>query len=270
MKQSYLNDEIISIAKKIYKIDLSGYKPSFIDRRLKLIAMRKGIFSARQFKDLIINSGEFNHYLEEEIPVHVTSLFRDHDFFNSLINQITYQYNKSGILKIWHPGCSDGSEVYSMAMLLESRMNHIDFKLLGTDISHESILTARSGSLNCKNLHEVQFLFRASGGKGSVREHVISSANSFVIRQKLYDKIRFSRHVLGSDSKFTKFDVIICRNMLMYYNDKAKEKITKDLYDSLHTGGILAIGKQESIHNLEITSKLEVLDKKNKIYKKLE
>lgn len=270
MKHSYLNDEIISIAQKIYQIDLSGYKPSFIDRRLKLIAMRKGIFNAQQFKDLIINSGEFNHYLEEEIPVHVTSLFRDHDFFNSLIDQISNQYNNSGTLKIWHPGCSDGSEVYSMAMLMNSRMSNVEFKLLGTDISHESIQTAKSGSLNCKSLNEVQTLFRASGGKGSVREYVVSSANSFVIRQKLYNKVRFSRHVLGSDSKFTKFDIIICRNMLMYYNHKAKEKIMKDLYDSLLTGGILAIGKHESIHDLEISSKLETLDKKNKIYKKIE
>jgi chemotaxis protein methyltransferase CheR len=270
MKQSYLNDEIITIAKKVYKIDLSGYKPSFIDRRLKLIAMRKGIFSARQFKELIINSGEFNHYLEEEIPVHVTSLFRDHDFFNSLINHISDQYNIAGTLKIWHPGCSDGSEVYSMAMLMESRMNHIRYKLLGTDISHESILSARSGSLNCTNLNEVQTLYRASGGKGSIREHVISSANSFIIRQKIYDKIRFSRHILGTDSKFTKFDVIICRNMLMYYNENAKEKITKDLYDSLHKGGILAIGKNESIHELDIIKKFEIIDKKNKIYKKID
>lgn len=269
MKQLFLNDEIISIAKDVYKIDLSGYKPSFINRRLKLIAMRKGIFNARQLNDYIINSYNFNQYLEEEIPVHVTSLFRDQDFFKSLVDQISNQYANAGILKIWHPGCSDGSEVYSLAMLLSSRINNIDFKFLGTDISHESILVARTGSLNCKNLQEIQSLYRASGGHGSVTEHITSSADSFVIKQKIYDKIKFSRHILGTDAKFTKFDIIICRNMLMYYKEEAKENILNDLYESLHTGGLLAIGKKETIDHLEISKKLITIDKNNKIYQKI-
>ncbi len=270
MKQDFLSDDIIAIAKNIYNTDLSGYKPSFINRRLKLIAMRKGIYSAPQFTDYLVNNLNFNQYLIEEIPVHVTSLFRDQEFFKSLTNQITLQYSNKNMLKIWHPGCANGSEVFSLALLLQSKKIALNFKSLGTDISHESILIAKSGVLKCKNLQEMQLLYRASGGQGSIREHIITSADSFVIKQNLYDKIKFSRHILGTDDTFTQFDVIVCRNMLMYYKDEAKERITKDLYESLHTGGLIAIGLQETIENLEVSKKLRIIDKTNKIYQKID
>lgn len=265
----FLNKEIITLAREIYKIDLSGYKPSFIDRRLKLIAMRKGIFNARQFTDLIINSKNFNQYLEEEIPVHVTSLFRNQDFFRSLIEHIASNFNNAKSLKIWHPGCSDGSEVYSLAMLMNSRMSHIDSLFLGTDITHDSIFQARTGSINCKSLQHAQELYRASGGLGSISEYVISSTDSVFVKQKLYDKIKFSRHIIGSDATFNSFDIIVCRNMLMYYHDKAKESILTDIYNSLTPGGILAIGNKETLHTLNFSSKFEVLDKTNRIYQKI-
>ena len=264
-----IHNEIVDLAINLYGIDLGGYSPEFLDRRLELLASRKGINSAFQLKHELINNANFAKELEMNISVNVTSMFRDPEFFKRLIDIIKIDYQPSDNLRIWHPGCSEGNEVYSLAILLHEANLLSNTLLYGTDISHEALLIAKEASIRVEHLKIFSSDYRIASGKYSLKDYFILSYQKAIINKAIRKHTCFSAHQLGSDSSIRKFQVVICRNMFIYYNTSFQTMLLNSLLESLDAGGILCMGLYEPISNLKGAEKLVCIDDKFRIYKKL-
>lgn len=264
-----IHNEFVDLAINLHGIDLGGYSPEFLDRRLELLASRKGINSVFQLKHELINNANFAKELEMNISVNVTSMFRDPEFFKRLIDVIKIDYQPSDSLRIWHPGCSEGNEVYSLAILLHEADLLSNTLLYGTDISHEALLIAKEASIRVEHLKLFSSDYRIASGKYSLKDYFILSYQKAIINKAIRKHTCFSAHQLGSDSSIRKFQVVICRNMFIYYNTSFQTILLNSLLESLDEGGILCMGLYEPISNLKGAEKLVCIDDKFRIYRKL-
>ncbi len=264
-----IHNEIVDLAIHLYGINLGGYSPEFLDRRLELLASRKGLNSAFHLKHEIINNANFAKELEMNISVNVTSMFRNPEFFKQLLNIIKIDYQPNDTLRIWHPGCSEGNEVYSLAILLHEAGLLSNTLLYGTDISHEALLIAKEASIRVEHLKIFSSDYRIAGGKSSLKDYFILSYQKAIINKAIRKHTCFSGHQLGSNSSIRKFQIVICRNMFIYYNSSYQTMLLNSLLESLDEGGLLCMGLYEPISHLKGAEKLVCIDNKFRIYRKL-
>ncbi len=203
-------NEFLDLALNLYGIKLDGYRPEFIDRRLGVLASKNGFNSMFQLKHELVNNELFAKTLEMSIAVNVTEMFRDPIFFKVLKNIINTNFKTSNELKIWHPACSKGHEVFSLAILLKEIGMLENSILYGTDICHESINEARKGVIRGKELKKYSTNYLLSGGKNSLSEYFKISYDNALLSHSIKERIKFSYHKLGTDSSFQIFLMILC------------------------------------------------------------
>ena len=202
----------------------------------------------------------FNDFL-----ITVTHFFRDAEAFESLkqgaLNEIIKKKSDSDIIRIWVPGCSTGEEVYSIAILiqelLEETNKKIEVQIFGTDLDENSIKTARSGTYPT--------IISADINIERLKKFFNKKDNSYTIKNNIREMVIFSNHNVIKDPPFTKLDLISCRNLLIYLENDAQEKVLSNFNYGLKKDGILILGPSESIG--EFLDSFSVIDKKWKIFK---
>ena len=172
------------------------------------------------------------------------------------------------VIKIWHAGCSTGEEVYSMAILLKE-YNLLDKSIIyATDINQTVLDVAKSGKYNLDSFKENENNYRESGGNKNLSDYYTVLNGEVLMNDELKSKIIFSTHNLVSDNAFNQFDLIICRNVLIYFNKSLQDKVLQLFYNSLTKKGMLAIGSKETLLFSPIESKMQVINAKWKTWKK--
>lgn len=261
-------EEILNIARELHGINLDGYRPAFIERRLGIIASNAALNSTFHLKNELINNNSFANSFEMNISVNVTSMFRDPIFFKRLIDIIKEIFPLNEELRIWHPACSKGNEVFSLAILLGEIGLLSKSILYGTDICHKSLAEAKTGMINSEDLKRFSINYQLAGGKTSLNEYFNSSYGKALINKTVRAHTCFSHHKLGSDPIIRKFNIILCRNLFIYFNPKHQTMLLQNLINSLEDKGLLCMGLHEPIHHLEGAEQLECIDSINKIYRK--
>lgn len=262
--------KITQAIKDCYGYDFTDYAMSSFKRRIQRILELYRIPAVDQLIRKIESSPAFFEEFLAEITVNVTEMFRDPSFWrevrdhiipNILLNHATFS--------IWHAGCSSGEEVYTMAILLKE-MGILDrVNIIASDIDKPVLAKAEKGEYNMKNMELNEKNYIRFQGNSSLRDYYTEKNGKAVMDKSLIERVSFRNYDLVQGSVFNKFDLILCRNVMIYFNQNLQNKVSKKLYESLFRYGYLAIGSKESLIWCEIANKFIVVNNEEKIYKKV-
>jgi chemotaxis protein methyltransferase CheR len=236
-------EEYIYVKKKVRQLtrfDLDNYSDGQMMRRLDGFIARSKSPGVAHYCKLIEQDADELAKLEKFLTINVSEFFRDYMHFDILQNKILPELlQRSPRLNIWSAGCSNGAEAYSVAMILES-LSHANHRILATDIDKTILSKAVAGNSYChadiKNMP-----------KTLLAKYFIFSQDSYKISDQIRKKVIFKQHDLTRDAFESGFDLIICRNTVIYFSDEAKKKLRKRFFDALKLNGVLFIGATETM-----------------------
>ncbi len=249
--------------------DFRNYAMSSFKRRISRILELKALTLDGLLKKITEQPAFINEFLDE-LTVNVTEMFRDPGFWRVLRDEIipTIRLNHKQF-KIWHAGCSSGEEVLSMTILLTEMGILDDVTIIATDLDTTIIERAKTMSMPIKNmeLNEKNYI-RYEGPKG-IKSYYKEENSRAVFSKELFKNVTFRRHDLVVGEVFNKFDLILCRNVMIYFNQNLQNEVLKKFHESLFKFGYLAIGSKESLIWCEIANKFIVVNNEEKVYKKI-
>lgn len=225
-----------------FKIDLSAYKSNQLHRRILSLMSRVGVNTVDEYVNLLKkDEGQRQKFLDF-ITINVTEFFRNPEIFAELKNKIESELlPKEKNLKIWSAACSIGAEPYSIAMILENLKAKGKHNILATDIDKNILEKAKKGEYVSSEIKNVK--------KEYLQKHFTQINDKYIIDSKIKSMVTFKRHDLILDNYDKGFDLIVCRNVVIYFNQDVKNEIYKKFSASLKQGGLLFVGATESIYN---------------------
>lgn len=227
---------------KEFRIDLKAYKPTQLHRRILSLMSRVGVNSVDEYIKLLKEDQQQREKFLDFITINVTEFFRNPDIFNDLKKKIKEELlpnNRN--LKIWSAACSIGAEPYSIAMILEDLAPGGRHTIIATDIDNGILERAKKGEYSEAEIKNIS--------KDQLNKYFNKQGEYYVIDKKIKSMVTFKRHDLILDRYETDFDLIVCRNVVIYFNQDIKDEIYKKFHHSLKKDGLLFVGATESIYN---------------------
>ncbi|MGB0523816.1 MAG: CheR family methyltransferase [Flammeovirgaceae bacterium] len=253
-----------------FNYDFRDYAMSSFKRRIKRIIELYKFKSVNSLIEKLERNPSFFDEFVSEITVNVTEMFRDPTFWIALrdhiIPNILLNHDK---INIWHAGCSSGEEVYSLAIMLDEMGILQKARITATDIDTAIIDRAGKGLINMKNMELNSQNYIRAEGKSSIWDYFTDDNGTAVLDKRLVQDVRFRKHDLVQGEVFSKFDLILCRNVMIYFNQTLQNNVLYKLHESLFKYGYLCIGSKESLIWCDIANKFIVVNNEEKIYKKI-
>lgn len=262
-------EELVAAIYDASGYDFSNYSTPSLYRRLQRFIDLKKINNLPDFIDQLHNDNILLNEFIEEITVNVTEMFRDPYFFNTIKKEVLPQLKELPSIKIWHAGCSTGEEPYSMAITLKEAGILDKSIIYATDINQTVLQTAAKGKYSIDLLKSYESNYKESELKGNFADYYDVVEGSMIIKEELRNKIIYSTHNLVTDSGFNKFDLIICRNVLIYFNKQLQDQILQTFYNSLNNHGFLALGSKETIMFSSIEKTMDTYNSQFRIWRKM-
>ena len=252
-----------------YGYDFTKYSRASLKRRIVMLMSTDRFPSFAEFRYKLRNNSDYFYRFVEKITVNVTEMFRDASFYQALRTEILPVLATKPMIRIWHAGCSTGEEVYSMAMLLHEA-NLLNKSLLyATDINPSVLDQVRAGIFPLSQMKQYSENYILSGGKRDFSSYYTAKYDFAKFDGFLGEKIVIETHNLVSDSSFNEFQLILCRNVLIYFDKDLQDRVLQLFYDSLEMLGYLALGSKESIKFAAVGNKFKQHPTKDKIWKKI-
>ena len=250
----------------VYGYDFTEYAEASMRRRIDHFIQSRKFRDVDTLKDTILQDEHIFEEFIQELSVTVTEMFRDPLFYRSLREQVMKRLATYPFIKVWIAGCATGEEVYSVAIVLREAGLLQRALIYATDINQQSLAKARDGLYAAQDMKRYTASYQASGGSGSFSEYYKAKYDSVIFDKSLRQNIVFAPHNLVMDKTFNEFQLILCRNVMIYFNQKLQNKVINLFYESLCTFGFLCLGNKESLLFSEKQKRFEVVDRKEKIY----
>ena len=215
---------------------------------------------------MILTDEKLFQQFVQELSVTVTEMFRDPQFYKSLRTNVLKRLATYPFIKIWIAGCATGEEVYSMAILFKEEGLLSRTLIYATDINQKSLQIAKEGMYPLENMKQYTSNYQKSGGKNEFSEYYKAKYDSVLLDKTLRQNIVFAPHNLAVDKSFNEFQLIICRNVLIYFNQKLQNNVINLFYESLCPFGFLGLGNKESLLFSDKKGNFEDVDRKEKIF----
>lgn len=261
-------DLFIEAIYRAYGYDFRNYSRTHMTRRVLKRLEKDKLASVSELQDRILNEKGYFDEVIKEFSINVTRFFRDSDFFISFKENVIPYLKSFPKFKIWHAGCSTGEEVYSVAILLEEAGLLDRCTIYGTDFNSRVIGQCISGRYDIDAMADFQERYSGIGGCGSIDQYFEIGSEGVIIKPHIKAHVSFHQHNLVVDQVFGEMTVILCRNVMIYFNKHLQNKVLQLIDQSLRKGGILCLGAQETIDKSDIEDFYEYKDEENKIYKK--
>jgi chemotaxis protein methyltransferase CheR len=253
-----------------YNYDFRNYAMSSFKRRVLRIMELKKLSVDALLKKLTDTPTFINEFLDE-LTVNVTEMFRDPSFWRimreEIIPAILLNHKQ---FKIWHAGCSSGEEVITMCIMLKEMGILHDVTVIATDLDSNILEKAKTGVYQVKSmeLNEKNYI-RFQGTAPSLKEYYREDNGNAIFHKELLNNVSFRKHDLVLGEIFNKFDLILCRNVMIYFNQALQNDVLKKFHESLFKYGYLAIGSKESLIWCDYANRFIVVNNEEKIYKKI-
>ena len=233
-----------SAIQKRYGVDFTCYEIRSLKRRIIRIINKHKLGSLFGLWEKVLKDPTFVEEFTNEISVGLTSLFRDPPLWQFLRDYITdfFDVKNNSRLNIWHAGCSTGEEVYSMGIVLNEIKKSIFTHALATDMNTDSISTAKNGEYNLATYPDYSNNYKVYNKRGFFDVHVTKSEKTYKFNPDLIRHVDFKEHNLVTDTYNGRYDIIFCRNVLIYFDAATKGRILQQFYDVLNKDGLLIIG----------------------------
>lgn len=252
-----------------YGYDFLSYSRASVKRRIARLISNDRFPSFAEFRFRILRDKDYIKRFVEQITVNVTEMFRDVTFYKTLRESVLPVLATSPLIRIWHAGCSTGEEVYSMAIILHEANLLNKTLLYATDINPTVLETVRTGIFPLSQMKQYSENYILSGGKQDFSSYYIAQYNLAKFADFLSRKIVLSTHNLASDGSFNEFQLIMCRNVMIYFDKALQDKVLRLFYESLQPLGYLALGSKETLKFTELQQNFRQIENKEKIWRKI-
>ena len=268
-----INDiQLVNFLNKIfdrYGYDFRNYAKASITRRINYFMAKEGIEEISELTSRIIECRKLFKRLLFTISVTVTEMFRDPDVYTILKKKIIPYLKTYPRIKIWNAGCATGQEAYSIAILLYEAGLYDITQIYGTDINEKSLDIARNGIYSNEDIKISTSNYIKHGGQSSFSDYYYTQFGNSIISKKIKKNITFIKHSLSQGRSFNLFNLILCRNVLIYFNRELQTKVIDLIDGSLMPNGFLCIGTSESLEYVDKHKKFHGLDHNFNIYQKI-
>lgn len=256
---------------KRYGIDFYNYEPKSFKRRIIRLYRKFGFRSSIDLWARALRDPNFIQDFNNEVSVGLTAMFRDPLFWQRLTDILITHYRIGERLRIWHAGCSSGEEVFTMGIVLKKLHLLEKAKAVATDISSNALSLAGKGLINQGHLAEYSKNYCSYAPGESFEDFIVHEQEHFRIRPYLYQHASFQNaNLIMDDIKAAnEYDLIFCRNVLIYFDNPAKIKVIEKFYQALRPGGFFIVGFFDSVSNLLDNNKFECFDLENRIFRKI-
>lgn len=253
-----------------YGYDFTNYARTSLKRRVNRLLIIDRFPSFAELLYRVRSDSDYLKRLVEEITVNVTEMFRDPSLYKMLREKVLPILATHPLIRIWHAGCATGEEVYSMAILLhEANLLHKSL-LYATDINPAVIENIQRGVFPLSAMKQYSENYIAAGGKGDFSSYYTANYDRAQFDQQLKTKMIAATHNLVSDRSFNEFQVIFCRNVLIYFDKDLQDKVLHLFDESLEKLGFLVLGSKENLRFSQVAPKFKQLEKVEKIWRKMQ
>jgi chemotaxis protein methyltransferase CheR len=252
-----------------YGYDFRDYARASVERRARLFTNKIGLAHLSELIPIILRDESLFQQLVKEFSITVTELFRDPSSYKKIKEKVFPVLRTYPFIKIWHAGCATGEEVYSLAILLKEEGLYDKTTIYATDFNDEALEVAKNGIYSIENMKQCIANYINAGGSDVLSGYYYAKHKSVIFDKSLIKNVLFANHNLVADRVFGEMNMIMCRNVLIYFNKSLQNKVLNLFYDSLVHGGFLCLGNKECLLFSEIEHKFATTDKNEKIFKKL-
>lgn len=249
--------------------DFRSYARASVTRRLRQLMEQKGIDHASALIPKLLHEPAFLHELLAAFSVTVSAMFRDPDFWCSLRENVIPLLQTYPHVRAWVAGCACGEEAYSLAILFKEEGLLAKSTIYATDISDRNLAAAKAGIYPLRHVREYSQNYQKSGPQDTFSSYSHASHDHIIMNRDLKKRITFANHNLAADQVFAEMHLILCRNVMIYFNQDLKNQVLGLLNSSLIRGGFLCLGTKESLlFSILGPSGWNEIDSRNKIYRK--
>jgi chemotaxis protein methyltransferase CheR len=252
-----------------YGYDFRNYARASLTRRIRHALRNEGVPSVSALQEKLLHDAVATRRFVETLSVHTTGMFRDADVYRAVRNEVIPLLKTYPFVRIWHAGCSTGEEVYSLAILLHEAGMYHRCRVYATDISDAVLKRAQEGVFALRSMREHTLAYHRSGGQEDFSSYYVADHEHAIFRQSLRKQLVFSQHSLVCDAAFNEFHLIVCRNVLLYFDQVLRERAHQLFHNSLTNFGMLALGKKESLRFTENEASYRELQPGLRIYRRL-
>jgi chemotaxis protein methyltransferase CheR len=252
-----------------YGFDFRSYAYASIRRRLWRRIEAEGLKTISALQDRLLHEPAVMERVLLDLSINVTAMFRDPSFYLAFRQKVVPLLRTYPFIRIWHAGCSTGEEVYSMAILLEEEGLYERARIYATDINEVVVHRARAGIFPLERMQEYTENYIKAGGTRSFSEYYVAKYDGALFSPALQRNVVFSQHNLVTDRSFAEFNVILCRNVLIYFDRTLQSRVHGLFYESLVHLGILCLGSKETLRLSNYEDSYEELSGANRIYRKV-
>jgi chemotaxis protein methyltransferase CheR len=252
-----------------YGFDFREYAPASLRRRLWRRANAEGVPTLSALQDRVLHDPSCMERLLLDLSINVTAMFRDPAFYVALREKVVPLLHTYPFTRIWVAGCSTGEEVYSLAIVLDEESLLERTRMYATDINEEVLRRARQGVIALDKMQEYTQNYLQGGGTRAFSEYYLASYDGAQIDRRLLENVVFAQHNLVSDRSFNEFQLIVCRNVMIYFDRALQDRVLTLFDDSLTKLGVLGLGHKETLRYSILAERYEELDGHEKLFRKL-
>ncbi|MGZ8829946.1 MAG: CheR family methyltransferase [Thermoanaerobaculia bacterium] len=252
-----------------YGFDFRDYSLPSMRRRIWKRIYAEGLSTVAGLIEKVLHDSSCMERLLLDLSINTTAMFRDPTFYLAFRRKVVPALRTYPYLRIWHAGCSTGEEVFSMAILLQEEGLYDRCRIYATDINEAVLQKAKSGIFPLAAMQENTANYIAAGGTGTFSEYYTARYDHAIFRPSLRENVVFAQHNLVTDASFNIFNVILCRNVLIYFNSVLQARVQHLFLDSMEMFGTLALGKKESVRFTAVADNYQEVDADEKIYRRI-
>lgn len=243
------------------------YARKTLVRRIHKVRQDRKLERVSDLVPQVFSDPQFMAEFARAMSITVTEMFRDPEDFGGMIRQIIPVLKTYPFARIWHAGCATGEEVYSMAILLQEAGLLERVRLFGTDCNGHSLARAKAGVYDADNIDQWSANYQAAGGRAQLSDYFNIRYGSGKVRDDIARQITFASHNLTADDCFSEVQLVVCRNVLIYFNRTLQERVLSLFTRSLCHRGFLWLGSRETPELLATGDLLEPVDRRIRLYR---
>jgi chemotaxis protein methyltransferase CheR len=260
-------DLLLEAVYRRYSYDFRGYARASLRRRLWRRAHDERVRTLSGLQERVLHDPLVMERLLRDLSINVTEMFRDPAFFRALREKVVPILRTYPYVRVWNAGCSTGEETYSLAIVLEEAGLLERTRIYATDMNDDVLARAQSGRFPLDRMRRYTENYQRAGGTGDFSKYYAVKDGEAVFSTGLTDNAVFAQHNLAQDSGFNEFQLIVCRNVLIYFGRPLQERVHDLFLDSLARFGVLALGHKESVVASH-EDRYDVLDATEKLYRR--
>jgi len=255
---------------QMFGYDFRSYVWSSLSRRILHRMRVEKLPTITALLEKVLHEQGFLERLLNDLSIQMTEMYRDPSFFAAFRSEVVPLLRDLPEIRIWHAGCATGEEVYSMAILMLEEGLAEKTRIYATDMNEKAVIAAKKGAFPLKKMQQYTKNYLKAGGKTAFSEYYLTDHQFAYFNPNLNENLLiFAQHNLVTDSSFNEFHVVLCRNVMIYFDQDLQQKVHALIYNSLANGGFIGLGSKESILCLPKGMQYEEFNLNERIYRKV-